>query len=264
MTIRQIISIDEDLCDGCGNCVPACAEGAIQVIDGKARLVSEVYCDGLGACLGECPQDALSIEEREVVAFDEEAVKEHLARDETREQRLPMLDPAPHVHGHGGCPGAAMRDLGPRSPLTPDPSPSQAASSELRNWPVQIKLVPIQAPYFEGADLLIAADCVPFAHPEFHRKYLRGRTLLVGCPKLDDAEFYRQKMTAIFQMQDIRSVEVAIMEVPCCTGMASLVKQAIADSGKAIPMTVRVIGIRGEEMSVDVARPVGRHLEDRV
>lgn len=264
MSTRQIIVIDEDLCDGCGQCVPACDEGAIQVIDGKARLVSEVYCDGLGACLGECPQNALTIEQREVQEFDPRAVQEHLEELGRLSHRQ---DPPPEAHNEhpGVCPGSAIRDLRPGpGKLHAGGADAPDRPSRLMNWPVQIKLVPVQAPWLAGADLLIAADCVPFALPDFHEKILQGKILLVGCPKLDDANFYRQKLTAIFQMQDVRSVEVAIMEVPCCGGMTQLVEQALDQAGKQIPLTVRVFGIRGEKLTTSRPRSVtSAAMEDR-
>lgn len=241
MAVRNVVKIDEELCDGCGDCVPACEEGAIQVIDGKARLVSDVYCDGLGACLGECPQGAISIEEREADEFDERAVARHL---EAREA-------APPVHAHPpaeqcGCPGSAVRSLDPGPVHEAEPHAGDAGPSMLRNWPVQIKLVPVRAPYLDGADLLIAADCVPFAFRGFHGRFLAGKTLLVGCPKLDDAEFYVEKLTQLFLHNDVRSVEIAIMEVPCCMGLEHIVGRAIQASGKPVPVTLSVVGVRGE------------------
>jgi Pyruvate/2-oxoacid:ferredoxin oxidoreductase delta subunit len=248
MAVRNVVKIDEDLCDGCGDCVPACEEGAIQIIDGKARLVSDVYCDGLGACLGECPQDAISIVEREADDFDEAAVAKHLEK----------LGSGPEEHGHPpalacGCPGSASRSLEP-PPVHGDQGTEDAGPSMLRNWPVQIKLVPVQAPYLDGADLLIAADCVPFAYRGFHGRFLAGKTLLVGCPKLDDAEFYIEKLTQLFVHNEVRSVEIAIMEVPCCMGLEHIVGRAVQASGKQIPVTMSVIGVRGE------IKPAGRSL----
>ena len=233
---RQIIHIDEELCNGCGLCVPSCAEGAIQIIDGKARLVSETFCDGLGACLGECPQGAITMEEREAATFDEVAVTEHLARVR------PAAEP-PVVHA--GCPGAAARMLQPSAA----PSARNGdAVSRLANWPVQLHLVPTQAPYFQGAKLLIAADCVPAALPDFHDRMLDGHILLIGCPKLDDTQTYQAKLARIFADNAIQSIESAYMEVPCCMGLVFLVKQALADSGMAdsIPLTLTKVGIQGD------------------
>ncbi len=228
--VRKIIKIDEAKCDGCGECVPACVEGALQIIDGKARLVSEQYCDGLGACLGECPQGAITIEERIAEEFDEAAVERHVA-----EQAADKVSQYPGAAPAGSCPGMV-------APCQEDqPSPSR-----LCNWPVQLSLVPEQAPYFQGARLLIAGDCVPCACPDFHRRFLTARVLVVGCPKLDDAQFYRQKLAQIFMTNDIRSVDIVHMEVPCCFGLVRLVELALEDSGKHIPVSVTKVGVHGE------------------
>ena len=227
--------IDEGRCNGCGQCATACTEGAIEIVNGKARLVSESYCDGLGACLGECPQGAITIEEREAQAFDAEAVEEHLARrrGQVAEQALPC-----------GCPGTTSQALGDAAYEAEESG--QPAPSRLGNWPVQLMLVPSDAPYLQGARLVISADCVPVALADFHRRFLGGRALLLGCPKLDDAGYYREKLAAILVPNDVESVEVVYMEVPCCFGLVRLVQQAIADSGKTIPLTLAKIGIRGE------------------
>ena len=279
MAKRNIIRIDESKCDGCGLCVPSCAEGAIQVIDGKARLVSETYCDGLGACLGECPQDAITIEERDAAEFDEAAVEKHLsaigrapqahavapkpapapapaACPSTRphpaglERVLGMAGLAGAGHGHGGgCPGSAARMLEPRPAAAPANGPSAAApASQLANWPVQLMLLPPKAPYFHGAELLIAADCVPFAFADFHRRFVTGRTVAMGCPKLDDTQIYLNKLAQIFAANEIRSIHVVYMEVPCCSGLVHTVKEALAASGKSIPLTLTKISIRGDEL----------------
>jgi Pyruvate/2-oxoacid:ferredoxin oxidoreductase delta subunit len=241
--LRQVVRIDEDQCDGCGLCVPSCAEGAIQIIDGKARLVSDVYCDGLGACLGECPHDAISVEAREAVAFDEEAAMRHVARQHATSSHS-AGEPEPTVHA---CPGAASLALHPAEPVSTsrkdDGSP--VTPSALANWPVQLVLAPVQAPYFQGARLLITADCVPFALPDFHQGFLAGRSLLIGCPKLDDTELYRHKLTQIFIQNDLQSVEVLYMEVPCCFGLAHLVRLAVQESGKDIPVKITKIGMGG-------------------
>jgi Pyruvate/2-oxoacid:ferredoxin oxidoreductase delta subunit len=231
MATRKIVSIDEEKCDGCGQCATACAEGAIQIVDGKARLLSESYCDGLGACLGECPQDAITIEEREADEFDEAAVSKHLASS------------AP-----AACPGSAPRSI-ERCELVDAkgaPGPPSSVQSRLANWPVQLKLAPTKAPYFDGADLLIAADCVPFSYADFHEKFLRQRTLLIGCPKLDSAEFYRKKLAQIFIQNDIKSIDVVYMEVPCCFGLVHLVHESLKESGKDIPLNLIKIGIKGD------------------
>ncbi len=236
MPIRKIVEIDEEKCDGCGLCVDVCHEGAIQLVDGKARLISDILCDGFGDCLGECPQGAITITEREAEEYSQQAVDEHRTPKNPASPALPMV---------GGCPGSASRQLHPATtPATSGaPQPSQ-----LRNWPVQLHLAPVQAPYFDGAKLLIAADCVPFAHGDFHNGLLAGRTLLIGCPKLDDTSAYLEKLSAIFRFNALSSVEVAYMEVPCCRGLVMLVQKAIEAAGKADTLrpTVTRIGIRGE------------------
>lgn len=253
MPKRKIVRIDEEKCDGCGLCVTACAESAIRIIEGKARLVSETYCDGLGACLGECPQDAITIEEREAEAFDEDAVKRHLAAasgtERASERPLPAEPPR-------GCPGMLSRMLQqPRPASVPGgPDPAGSAPSQLVNWPIQLNLVPVMAPYFQGARLLIAADCVPFALADFHSRFLAGKILLIGCPKLDDAPQYRQKLAEIFLRNAIVSAEVLHMEVPCCFGLVQLVDLALRDSGKEIPLTITKIGLRGEILETTPSR----------
>lgn len=227
---RKIIRIDEEKCDGCGRCVIACAEGAIQIVDGKARLVSEVYCDGLGACIGECPRGALTIEEREAEEFDEEAVKAHLASIKKSELSC-------------GCPGSALRSIKRESGVVE--GPTDEIESALTNWPVQIHLVPPGAPYLNGAHLLVAADCVPPSYGEFHRKMLAGKVLLLGCPKLHDAEFYRLKLTQILKENDVEAIDVAYMEVPCCAALTHAVRKAVSDSGKKIPINMRKVTIDG-------------------
>ncbi|OEU61106.1 MAG: 4Fe-4S ferredoxin [Desulfuromonadales bacterium C00003094] len=229
--IRNIVKIDEEKCNGCGLCVPACAEGAIQIINGKAKLVADNLCDGLGACLGDCPQDAITIEQRDASEFDEQAVA-------TSQQSVKVP-----VHG-GGCPSAQAQKLSP--PTKSVIAETETGPSQLGNWPVQLKLVPPTAPFLAEADLLLAADCVPFAYPDFHQKYLAGKTLLIGCPKLDDVEAYVEKLTAILSQNDIKSLTVLHMEVPCCTGLLSLARQALAASGKEIPFESVIIGIKGD------------------
>lgn len=229
--IRNIVKIDEEKCNGCGLCVPACAEGAIQIINGKAKLIADNLCDGLGACLGDCPQDAISIEQREANEFDEQAV---IASQ-------PAVK-AP-VHG-GGCPSAQAQKL--TLPSKSVIAETESGPSRLGNWPVQLKLVPPTAPFLAEADLLLAADCVPFAYPDFHQNYLAGKTLLIGCPKLDDVDAYVEKLTAILSKNDIKSLTVLHMEVPCCTGLLSLARQALAASGKKLPFESVIIGIKGD------------------
>jgi ferredoxin len=245
-TNRDIIRIDEEKCDGCGRCVTACAEGAIEIIDGKARLVSETYCDGLGACIGKCPRGALTIEAREADAFDEKAAKRHLAPGASGAAASVSSRAAVHNCAFT-CPGSAAQVLRDRGTIpVASTSNGAAPSAELGQWPVQLHLVPVTAPYFQNADLLISADCVPFAFADFHRRFLRGRALVVGCPKLDDVDSYRQKLAEIFRQNDIRMVEVAHMEVPCCFGLVRLVQMALKDSGNSIPLVLTEVGIRGE------------------
>ena len=236
---RKIVRIDADKCDGCGLCATACHEGAIAIVDGKAKLVSEIYCDGLGDCLGECPRGAITIEEREAPAFDAQAVEDHL-RGAGRRQ-----DARESVSRAGGCPGSAVRDLGEPSPVAGSP-PAGGVPSQLGHWPIQITLVPPEAPFLRGADILIAADCVPFAFADFHSRYLKGRALLVGCPKLDDLEFYRAKLTAIFAAARPRSLTVVRMEVPCCGGLTHAVAGARDAAIPGTRLEVVTIGIRGD------------------
>lgn len=243
-TTRKIVKIDEEKCNGCGLCVPACAEGAIEIVDGKARLASDVYCDGLGACLGECPQDAITIVEREADPFDEEAVEEHLSKRKT-----PANTKTLH-HGaspqFAGCPGTLAKILKAAKTAAPENANSGETPSSLTNWPIQIKLVPEEAPYFKGAELLIAADCVPFSVADFHRDILAGKTLLIGCPKLDDPDFYRGKLARIFARNDIKSIDVIHMEVPCCFGLVRIVEQALSDVKKEIPCRLIKVGLGGQ------------------
>ncbi len=241
--MRKIIEIDESLCNGCGQCVPSCAEGALQIVDGKARMLAEKYCDGLGACLGECPTGALRIIEREADDFDEEAVEELLRnRDEAKTRPVPPV---------GGCPSAGLQTFAPPTPCQSANAPVQlgaATGSALSHWPVQIRLVPPTAPFLKGADLLIAADCVPVAYPDFHRDLLTGKAVMLGCPKFDEVESAIQKFTEIFAVAGIKSITMAIMEVPCCGNMRHIVSQALSRSGQAIPVQEVVISARGERL----------------
>jgi Pyruvate/2-oxoacid:ferredoxin oxidoreductase delta subunit len=241
---RKIIEIDEEKCDGCGQCVPACAEGAIEVKDGKARLIADKYCDGLGACLGECPNDALRIIESEVDDFDEEAVEEHLQSRKGGEGAEEATLPC-------GCPSAQIQSF---STLTAcaeanAPAQQQTAASALSHWPVQIRLVPPFAPFLKGADLLVAADCTPFAYPNFHQDFLQGKVVMVGCPKFDEMQAYIQKFTDIFREADIRSVTVLVMEVPCCQGLPIVIEKGMEDAGKKVPMEKVIVSTRGEILS---------------
>jgi Pyruvate/2-oxoacid:ferredoxin oxidoreductase delta subunit len=239
--MRKIIQIDDEICDGCGQCVPSCAEGAIEIVDGKARIVADKYCDGLGACLGECPNNALTIVEREADDFDEEAVEEYLREKRTTEGRVEQTD-------SGGCPSAQLQSFSPATPCQAANAPVGQASntSELSHWPIQIRLVPSNAPFLKGADLLVAADCTPLAYPGFHKDFLKGKVVMVGCPKFDDVEGYIQKFTDVFKEADIRSITVIIMEVPCCSGLPMILKKAMEAAGKEIPLEEVVISTGGE------------------
>ncbi len=242
-TVRKIVEIDEAKCDGCGLCIPECVEGAIKMVDGKAKLVSDVYCDGLGACLGHCPQDAIKITEREAVEFDEKAVEKHVAKQES--EKIEKLGSAQDQDKPAQCPGTAARTVEKATDAGSDDR--QDISSVLTNWPIQIKLAPPVAPYFEDADLLIAADCVPFAFAGFH-KLLEGKAVLIGCPKLDEADYYVQKLAAIIKDNNIKSITIAHMEVPCCFGMDALVKKALEDSGKTVALNTEVYSINGKKL----------------
>jgi NAD-dependent dihydropyrimidine dehydrogenase PreA subunit len=258
MSKRKIVRIDEAKCNGCGLCVPSCAEGAIQIIEGKARLVKEQYCDGLGACLGECPQGAISIEERDAAAFDEAAVATHLASQDEGHRHAekpagavqkPAASGCPGAAAMmlgGGCPGSAARSVGVQRACDTPQDGGARVSAPLLNWPVQLKLVPVMAPYLEGAELCIAADCTAFAFADFHKRMLAGKVLLIGCPKLDDVAGYIEKLASIFTNNEIRSLDVVYMEVPCCFGLVHLVRQAVAESGKVIPTTLTKVGIEGQ------------------
>jgi len=239
---RPIIEINEELCNGCGECVPSCAEGAIEIVGGKARLVKDMFCDGLGACLGECPMGALKIIEREADAFDERAVHEH------REKAKKPAAPSPFAPVQGGCPSTALHSFVPeaKKPAASRKEPRDASESALSHWPVQIRLIPPTAPFLRDGDLLVAADCVPAAYANFHRDFLEGRVLLMGCPKFDDKADYLQRLTDIFRANDIRSVKVLRMEVPCCSFLLPIVTEAAYRAGKSVPMEEVIITRRGE------------------
>lgn len=226
--IRKIIKIDEEKCNGCGACVSACHEGAIGLVDGKAKLLRDDYCDGLGDCLPTCPTGAITFEKREAADYNEKAVMENKLKK----------------HGiahHGGCPGSRLVRI-----MHEHSSPNEVkAESRLSQWPVQIKLVPVNAPYFDGADLLIAADCTAFAYGNFHNDFIKDKITLIGCPKLDSVD-YSEKLTAILAVNDIRSVTVVRMEVPCCGGIQIAVQKALDASGKRIPLNVTVISTDGK------------------
>lgn len=228
---RKIIKIDEERCNGCGLCAQACHEGAIGMVDGKAKLLRDDYCDGLGDCLPACPMEAISFEEREADAYDEAAVKARQA--EQPSQTVPPLA--------CGCPGTHAKSLSPKA----SPTASFAAESQLSQWPVQIQLVSPQAPYLQNCDLLIAADCTAYAYGDFHSRFIKGRITLVGCPKLDSVD-YTEKLTAILALNTIQSVTMVRMEVPCCGGLEHAVRQAVKNSGKSIPLEVVTISTSGE------------------
>ena len=228
-TLRKIVHIDEDRCDGCGACVPSCAEGALQIIEGKARLVSEIYCDGLGACLGKCPEDAITVEERVAPDFDEVAVEHHLS--ETRGETAAS-----------GCPSAAVAQF----ERQPDYQEAVSEPSRLRHWPVQLTLVAPGAPFLKGADVVLAAHCVAFAYAGFHRDFLTDHSLLIACPKLDDFQAHLARLTEVLKKSDIKSLTVVHMEVPCCGGLNYMAGEAIKLSGKDIPLQDVTIGVKGE------------------
>lgn len=241
--LRKIVKIDEEKCVGCGLCISACHEGALQLIDGKAKLVSESHCDGLGNCLPECPVGAITLEEREVAAHNEEAVKKNPAADQGQSAPATLAC---------GCPGTHAKTI--QRPQTPvvKPSPAQpggaVAQSQLRQWPCQIKLVPVNAPYLQKADLLIAADCVAYAYANMHNDFMRNKITLIGCPKLDNTD-YADKLAEIIKLNDIQSVTVLRMEVPCCSGIVTAVKDALIKSGQMVPWRVVTIGTDGSIIS---------------
>ena len=239
---RKIIEIDEELCNGCGQCVTGCAEGALEIIGGKARLVAEKYCDGLGACIGECPTGALQIIERTADDFDEKAVEEFLKEKERREKK--KSSPA------CSCPSASLQSFAPQSTCQSANMPRDlangATASALSHWPVQIRLVPATAPFLDKSDLLIAADCAPIAYPDFHRDFILGRVVMMGCPKFDDRQSYVEKFAEIFRTRSIKSITSVIMEVPCCASMRSIINEALHKAGKEIPQREYVISARGQ------------------
>lgn len=271
MEKRKIIKINEEKCNGCGLCIPNCPEGAIQIIDKKARLISDLFCDGLGACLGHCPQGAITIEKREAKGYDERKVMgnivkqgkntitahlKHLQEHNQKEylgQALDFLKEKDidagfkEANSSSGCPGSRMMDFRNKEAGQKEKTVSRG-ESQLKQWPVQLTLVPASAPYFANADILISADCVPFACANFHEDLLKGKILLVGCPKLDDVGAYEEKLAQIFRINNIKSVTYAHMEVPCCFGLVGIVQEAIQDSGKKIPFHEIVIAISGEKL----------------
>ena len=276
MAKRQIIRIDEEKCTGCGLCVPNCAEGALQIVDGKARLISDLFCDGLGACIGHCPEDAITIETREAKPYDEKhvmeknivpagenTIKKHLehlyehgakqyfneAMTYLKEHNLPI----PHLEKSscsvGACRGSTMREFSPtgiEQPASDDVTPH----SQLRQWPIQLHLISPAAPYLKNADLLVAADCSAFAAGEFHTAYLRGKILAIACPKLDSRQDeYRQKITAMIDQSKINSITAVIMEVPCCGGLLEIVTDALRKAGRKVPVKKIVLSLKGDKLS---------------
>ena len=240
MTTRKIIKIDESKCNGCGLCIPNCAEGALKIVNGKAKLISDKFCDGLGACLGHCPQDAITIEQREAEDFNEEAAKEHL----NEQKSTPPINTIKNISF--SCPGSRVIDR--RDTISEkEKTQNTKLESELRQWPVQLKLVPPNAPYLKEADLLIAADCVPFAYANFHSDFLRGKTLFIGCPKFDETDLYIEKLTNILKINNIKSITLVNMEVPCCFGLQQITEEAIKNSGKILPLRQTIISIHGEK-----------------
>jgi len=270
---RKIVKIDEGKCNGCGQCIPNCPEGALQVIDKKARIVSDLFCDGLGACIGHCPEGAIKIIEREAEPYQEKKVMEKIVKQGPNVIKAHLE----HLKEHGesglleealdflkekgikntleyeekkpalpcGCPGSKVMDFKPGKGS--EKAGSEAMQdSELRQWPVQLTLVPVNAPYFREADLLVSADCVPFANPNFHKDLLKGRRLVIACPKLDDIGAYREKLTEMLKANDIKNVTVAIMEVPCCYGLYQAVEEAVQGSGKDINLVKKIITIGGD------------------
>ncbi|MDW7774132.1 MAG: 4Fe-4S dicluster domain-containing protein [Desulfobulbaceae bacterium] len=231
--VRKIIEIDDELCTGCGECVPDCAEGSLQIIDGKARLVADKLCDGLGACLGSCPTGALAIVEREADEFDEQAVEVFLAEKKNREE-API----------GGCPSARLSSFTP-SPCQAANVPGTQTGSALSHWPVQIRLIPAAAQFLENCDLLVAADCTAVSYAEMHRDFIAGRTVMMGCPKFDDARMYVDRFTDIFKIRKLNSLTVLIMEVPCCSAMLQIIKKARDDAGSSVPVRQVVISTQG-------------------
>ncbi|MEL7570247.1 MAG: 4Fe-4S binding protein [Eubacteriaceae bacterium] len=234
--IRKIIDIDENKCNGCGICANACHEGAIGIVDGKAKLLRDDYCDGLGDCLPTCPTGAISFIERDALEYDEAAVKENMKKSQQKEQPLAC-----------GCPGSQSKTLEKQhaNQTAPDSVPTNAPESQLSQWPVQIKLVPTNAPYFDNANILIAADCSAYAYGDFHNKFMKNKVTLIGCPKLDNVD-YSEKLTAILKENNIKSLTVVRMEVPCCGGLQNAVTTALKNSGKMIPWQIITLSSSGE------------------
>jgi ferredoxin len=264
-TQRKIVNIDNEKCNGCGECIEACAEGAIELVDGKARLVAERYCDGLAACLGECLQGAITMIEREAEAFDPEAVEDHLARNEnlkfeisnlkldqdTKDLKCQIsnLKSSSEATLPCGCPSTQLQMFQVPCGCSNEPKTETRRQSALTHWPVQIKLVPPTAPFLKNADLLVASDCTPVAYPNFHEDFLKGRVVMMGCPKFDDTDEYIKKFADIFRTANIKSVTIAIMEVPCCSKMPLIVQKGMESAGKSISTEVVIVNARGSIIS---------------
>lgn len=244
-TKRKIIHIDEEKCDGCGLCIPACAEGAIRIVNGKARLLAEKYCDGLGACLGDCPRNAISLIEREAEEFDQAAVERHMKSQKPNPIQAETTMAC-------GCPSKLIQSFTTIDPCRTinEPVSHMETSSSLSHWPVQIRLVPPTAPFLSDADLLVAADCTPVAYPRFHQDFLKHKVVLIGCPKFDDTHAYTEKFTRIFHENTIKSITVVVMEVPCCKGLPMMISKALTMADKTIPMDVVVVSTRGKILNL--------------
>ncbi len=270
---RNIIEISEEKCNGCGECIPNCPEGALQIIDNKARLVSDLFCDGLGACIGHCPQGAINVVEREAEPYDERKVMENIVKhgENTIKAHLEhlkshgeekLLNQAEEFLKEKGIENPLVKEAKAKAPAravgcscpstkvmefkdAPLVSKAGRQKAELRQWPVQLMLVPPNAPYFDNSELLVCADCVPFAHPNFHNDLLKGKSLVVGCPKLDDVKFYAEKLTEIIKANNIKKITVATMEVPCCSSLFAAAEKAVADSGKEVELENTVVSIHG-------------------
>jgi len=246
MTLRKIVEIDDELCDGCGQCVPSCAEGALQIIDGKARIIADKLCDGLGACMGDCPNDALKIIERDADEFDEEAVETHLEK----QKKSIISEPSPAC----GCASHNIQVFSNTETIQNSGVKIDSHAdlpSALTNWPIQIRLVPAEAPFLKNADLLVVADCVAVAFPGLHQELLAGKVVMMGCPKFDNSEEYIEKFSEVFSKSGVKSVTVASMEVPCCSGLPWIVKKGLEKSGTRIPLSEIVISAQGKVQSID-------------
>ena len=248
-TVRKIIKIDEELCDGCGQCVPDCAEGSLQIVDGKAKLVADKLCDGLGACIGSCPTGALQIIEREADEFDEDAVEKHLQKSSPSSPQSPPISGCPSSRLQTFQPQPSGQGISCQTANIPKSQPSgDSQPSALAHWPVQIRLIPAHAPFLQNADLLVAADCSAVAVRRFQENYMGGKAVMMGCPKFDDADSYVQRFSEIIANCNLRSLTVVIMEVPCCSAMNVIIRKAMERAGKTVPVEQITISTRGEEI----------------